>query len=138
MAPSEFTEEKPSLRVALREAKEHIPRNPQTNQPYPYWGFFAPDAAFKRLGADVFVYMRFLQEVMVVAVVSSLLMLWPMLHNIQSAGPLSYGPWAITSIGMSDRVIATNAPSQRPSSLIASTADSLHVAACRRRSNGFM
>ena len=94
--------------MALREAKNHIPRNPETNQPYKYWGFFAPYAAFKRLGADVFVYVRFVNELILVAVLSSLLMLWPMVHNMTNPRAEGVPIWASTSIGMSDRVRTTS------------------------------
>ena len=99
------------MRIALREAKNHLPRNPQTNHPYRCWGFFAPYAAFKRLGADVYVYMRFLHELMAVAIISTFLQLAPMAHNMKHDRAKLQSIWASTSIGMSDRVRV--APSAR-------------------------
>ena len=57
-ADRQHEQARPSMRIALREAKNHLPRNPQTNHPYRCWGFFAPYAAFKRLGARIHVHVN--------------------------------------------------------------------------------
>ena len=69
----------PSFRLAMERAKAHLLHDPMTEQPYPYHGLFAPLKVFERIGEDAALMMRLGQDGFVVAVVCTLLSIWPML-----------------------------------------------------------
>ena len=73
--------------------RKHLLLDPNTKQPYAYWGLFAPLSTFRRLGQDAIVYMRMLQECLAVAIISTLIYSWPMANNRRTARAAGMSIW---------------------------------------------
>ena len=98
---------RPSFKLAMQRAREKLLKDPQTQQPYKWWGFFAPTHAFSRLGEDAATYMRLLQECWVVAVIGLVLAIIGTGGRLGHIGAAERVEWAHVLSDMAMTIIFT-------------------------------
>ena len=99
-------EQPPSWRLARERASDKLLKDPNTKQPYRWWGFTAPTSTFARLGQDTHNYMTLLEDSIKLGVIGTLIAIYPM--SLNNSGPwgeqLKLSIFGSSSVGASARI----------------------------------